>query len=136
MSYVSATICYITCTTTRPRGELWVVEGCLHVDPSSPLHQSQLTTWKSCGRHKLFNKLWHQHNSYKIGGETYTKKIIKTLIIPKRSIIYHSIKPKWANALFAQKFQVFAPFPKLIREMPLFCNSIFSKSSFNVKLDS
>ena len=67
--------------------------------------------------------------------EKPTQKIIKTLIIPKRSIIYHSIKPKWANALFAQKFQVFTPFPKLIREMPLFCNSIFSKSSFNAKLD-
>ena len=27
---------------------------------------------------------------------------------------------KWANALFAQKFQRFASFPKLIREIPLF----------------
>ena len=44
-------------------------------------------------------------------------------------------KPKWANALFAQNIHHFAPFPKLIREMPFFCNSIFSKSSFNLKLD-
>ena len=43
--------------------------------------------------------------------------------------------PKWANALFTQNLQHSATFPKLIREMPLFCNSIFSKSSFNVKLN-
>ena len=43
--------------------------------------------------------------------------------------------PKWANALFAQNIQHYAPFSKLIREMPLFCNLIFSKSSFNVKLN-
>ena len=34
-----------------------------------------------------------------------------------------------------KKNQHFAQFPKLIREMPFFCNSIFSKLSFNVKLD-
>ena len=43
--------------------------------------------------------------------------------------------PKWANALFVQKNQRFAHFPKLIKKMPLFWNSIFSKSSFNLKLD-
>ena len=32
-----------------------------------------------------------------------------------------------------KKFQYFAPFPKLIREMPLFWNSIFSKSSLKKK---
>ena len=30
---------------------------------------------------------------------------------------------------------IIASFLKLIKEMPLFCNSIFSKSSFNLKLD-
>ena len=44
-------------------------------------------------------------------------------------------RPKWSNALFAQNIQHSTPFPKLIREMPLFCNSIFTKLSFNVKLD-
>ena len=43
--------------------------------------------------------------------------------------------PKWANALFTQNLQHSATFSKLIREMPLFCNSIFLNSSFNVKLD-
>ena len=31
-------------TTTLPCGELWLVEGCPHMDPPS-----QLTTWASCG---------------------------------------------------------------------------------------
>ena len=42
---------------------------------------------------------------------------------------------KWANSLFVQKNKCFAQFPKLIKEMPFFYNVIFSKSSFNVKLD-
>ena len=42
---------------------------------------------------------------------------------------------KLAFASFAQKIHHFAQFPKLIKEMPLFWNSIFSKSSFNVKLN-
>ena len=37
---------------------------------------------------------------------------------------------KLPNAIFGQKKQYFAHFPKLIREMPLFWNSIFSKSSY------
>ena len=32
-----------------------------------------------------------------------------------------------------KKIQHFTPFPKLIREMPLFWNSIFSKSSYKKK---
>ena len=44
-------------------------------------------------------------------------------------------QPKWANAIFVQKNQRFAPYLKLIKEMPLFWNSIFLKSSFNLKLD-
>ena len=39
-------------------------------------------------------------------------------------------------AHFAQKIQHFAQFSKLIREMPLFWNLIFSKSSFNVTIGS
>ena len=38
-----------------------------------------------------------------------------------------------ANALFRQKKQYFVPFSKLIREMSLYWNSIFSKSSFKKK---
>ena len=37
---------------------------------------------------------------------------------------------KLANALFGQKNQHPALFPKLIREMPLFCNSIIRKPRF------
>ena len=44
-------------------------------------------------------------------------------------------RPKWENVLFLQNIQHSAPVPKLIREIPLFYNSIFSKSSFNVKLN-
>ena len=40
---------------------------------------------------------------------------------------------KWANAPFKKQIQHFAPFPKLIKEMPLFWNSIFSKSSYKNK---
>ena len=38
---------------------------------------------------------------------------------------------KLANSLFTQTFQNFANFPKLIREMPLFWNSIFGQSSYS-----
>ena len=44
-------------------------------------------------------------------------------------------EPKWVNAIFTHNIQHFASFPKRIREMPLFCNLIFSKSSFNLKLN-
>ena len=44
-SYVGVT----TCATTRPRDELWVVEGSPYMDPPSPHHYSQLATWTSCG---------------------------------------------------------------------------------------
>ena len=37
-----------TCATTRPCGELWLVEGCPHMDPPTLLHQPQLATWASC----------------------------------------------------------------------------------------
>ena len=40
---------------------------------------------------------------------------------------------KWANAHFKKTIQHFAPLSKLIREMPLFWNSIFSKSSYKKK---
>ena len=49
MSYASATQSGITCATTRPRGELRMVEGCPHMNPPSLLYHSQLTTWESCG---------------------------------------------------------------------------------------
>ena len=39
-----------TLSTTRHIGELWLVEGCLHVDLASPLRQPQLATWASCGQ--------------------------------------------------------------------------------------
>ena len=35
--------------TTRLCGELWLAEGCPHMDPPSPLHQLHLATWVSCG---------------------------------------------------------------------------------------
>ena len=38
-----------TCDTTRLCGELWLVEGCPHMDPPTPLYQPQLATWVSCG---------------------------------------------------------------------------------------
>ena len=44
-----ATTCVTTCTTTRSCGELWLVEGCLHMDLPLPLHQLQLIIWTSCG---------------------------------------------------------------------------------------
>ena len=31
-----------TYVTTRPCSKLWLVEGCPHMNPSSPLHQPQL----------------------------------------------------------------------------------------------
>ena len=34
--------------TTRPCGELWLVEDYPHMDSPSPLHQPQLATWASC----------------------------------------------------------------------------------------
>ena len=40
---------------------------------------------------------------------------------------------KWANAPFKKTIQHFVPFSKLIREMPIFWNSIFSKSSYKKK---
>ena len=40
-----------------------------------------------------------------------------------------------ANALFGQKNQHSALFPKLIREIPFFCNSIIRKSRFIEELD-
>ena len=43
---------------------------------------------------------------------------------------------KLAFARFTQKIQYFASFVKLIREMPLFWNSIFLKSSFNITINS
>ena len=33
-----------TCATTRSCDELWLVEGCPHMNPLSLLHQSQLAT--------------------------------------------------------------------------------------------
>ena len=41
--------------------------------------------------------------------------------------------PKLAKAPFPQTFQHFTPFPKLIREIPLFWNLIFFKSSSKCK---
>ena len=38
----------ITCATTCPCGELWLVEGCPHMDLLLPLHQPHLATWASC----------------------------------------------------------------------------------------
>ena len=42
---------------------------------------------------------------------------------------------KMGKCLFQKKkkIQHFTPFPKLIREMPLFWNSVFSKSSYKKK---
>ena len=41
---------------------------------------------------------------------------------------------KMGKCLFQKKkIQHFAPFPKLIREIPFFWNSIFSKSSYKKK---
>ena len=56
MSSYSAT----TCGITRSCGELWLVEGCPHINPPLPLYQPQLATWVSCGT-KLFHiiLLWH-----------------------------------------------------------------------------
>ena len=45
------------------------------------------------------------------------------------------VQKKLANALFGQKNQHPVLFLKLIREMPLFCNSIIRKSRFIEKLD-
>ena len=42
--------------------------------------------------------------------------------------------PKWGFTPFLQIFQQNAPCLKLIRDMPLFLNSICRKSSFNIKL--
>ena len=63
----------------------------------------------------------------------YLSLSVKYMIICHFGILV--IGPKWANALFLQKNQCFAPFSKLIREMLLFWNLIFSKSSFNLKLN-
>ena len=41
---------------------------------------------------------------------------------------------KWTNAHFKKTIQHFAQFPKLIREMSLFWNSVFSKSSYKKKI--
>ena len=38
---------------------------------------------------------------------------------------------KCANVFFAQIIQHFFPFPKLIKKIPFFCNSIFGQSSYN-----
>ena len=40
-------------------------------------------------------------------------------------------RPKWANAFFVQKNQCFTYFFKLIREIPLFWNSICGQLSYN-----
>ena len=45
----------------------------------------------------------------------------------------HLLGRKWANAPFKKTIQQFASLPKLIREMPFFWNSIFSKSSYKKK---
>lgn len=42
----SATIKNTTFFTTRPCDELWLVEGCLHMDLPSLLHQPQLIMWR------------------------------------------------------------------------------------------
>ena len=45
-------------------------------------------------------------------------------------IVIHSYgRQKLANAIFRQKKQHYTPFPKLIKEMALFWNSIFLQLS-------
>ena len=56
-----------------------------------------------------------------------TKNFVPNSTIPVDKLI----GSKWAYAFLEQKFQRFAQFPKLIREIPLFCNSIYRKSSYN-----
>ena len=50
------------------------------------------------------------------------------------SVFLDELRPKWANVFFSpkkkKKKQCSAPFPKLIRKMPLFYNLIMAKSSF------
>ena len=43
------------------------------------------------------------------------------------------VRPKWGFIPFSQTFQQNAPCLKLFRNMPLFWNSIFRKSSFKCK---
>ena len=50
-------------------------------------------------------------------------------------LVHFCISKKLSNALFGQKNQHSAFFPKLIREMPFFCNSIIWKSRFIEELD-
>ena len=45
----SATHFGIINATTRSCGELWLVEGCPHMNPPLPLYQPQLDTWASYG---------------------------------------------------------------------------------------
>ena len=45
------------------------------------------------------------------------------------------VGPKLGYTSFGQKFQQNAPFLELFRDMPLFSNSIFRKSSFSVELE-
>ena len=57
---------------------------------------------------------------------TFKKPFVRALrqcfsILKKKDNVSLLIKgPKWANAIFAQKFQRFTHFSKLIREMPFF----------------
>ena len=49
----------------------------------------------------------------------------RTLILSHYFYILSICKGIWANVIFAQIIQSSVPFPKLIREMSLFCNLIF-----------
>ena len=62
-----------------------------------------------------------------------TLLLFLNMVIDGLKYIGVDIGKKLANALFGQKNQHTALFPKLIREMPLFCNSIIRKSRFMKK---
>ena len=56
-----------TCVTTRPCGELWLVKGCLHMDPLSPLHQPQLTIWpKFSDLNRSLNRKRERFKSFEV----------------------------------------------------------------------
>ena len=61
-----------------------------------------------------------------------TCQILSTVFVTIDYVVgdYPINEKKLANALFGQKNQYPALFPKLIREMHLFCNSIIRKSRF------
>ena len=93
-AFCRSNIGVITCDTTRPCGELWLIEGCLYMNLPLPLYQPQLTIWASsatgCGTKVHLDWVYFCWN-----WKHYSKIIFKCVNSTVRFIFNEKVIEKW-----------------------------------------